>query len=149
MKGKQNRFLIGLLLALFIIGCGIKGNPVPLVSMVDYCQMISDVKASAADNSVVLTWQLNDKRSAIKNIYFERSDVGGPVNECVGCPQKYERIGQKKIVPSLLKSAQIKKQSFTDTNVEQGKTYNYRLILCDDAGVCQEKSGAQINLKNN
>lgn len=147
MKGKQNRFLIGLLLILFIVGCGIKSDPVPLVSMVDYRQMISDVKASAADDSVVLTWQLNDRRSAIKNIYVERTEVGGPGNECVGCPQKYDRIGQKEIIPSLLKSAQVKKQSFTDTNVVQGKTYNYRLILCDDAGVCQEKSGAQINLK--
>ncbi|HDS05940.1 MAG TPA: hypothetical protein ENN95_02740, partial [Deltaproteobacteria bacterium] len=145
MKAKQNKLLISLLLVLFAAGCGIKSNPVPLVSMVDYRQMISDVKASAADNSVVLTWQLNDKRSVIKNIYVERSEVGGQGNECAGCPLNYERIGQKEIIPSLLKSAQIKKQSFTDTNVEEGKTYNYRLMLCDDAGVCQEKSGAQIN----
>ena len=144
MKAKQNKFLISLLLVLFAVGCGIKSDPVPLVSMIDYRQMISNVNASVQDNSVVMTWQINDKRSAIKNIYVERSEVGGPGNECVGCPQKYERIGQKEIIPSLLKSAQIKNQSFTDTNVEQGKTYNYRLILCDDAGVCQEKSGAQI-----
>ncbi len=144
MKAKQNKFLISLLLVLFAVGCGIKSDPVPLVSMIDYRQMISNVNASVQDNSVVMTWQLNDKRSAIKNIYVERSEVGGPGNECVGCPLKYERIGQKEIIPSLLKSAQIKNQSFTDTNVEQGKTYNYRLILCDDAGVCQEKSGAQI-----
>ncbi len=147
MKGKQNRFLIGLLLTLLIVGCGIKGDPVPLVSMVDYRQMISDVKASVQDNSVVLTWQLNDKRSAIKNIYIERSEVGGQGNECVGCPQKYDRIGQKEIISPLLKSAQLIKQSFTDISVEEGKTYNYRLILCDNAGVCQEKSGAQINFK--
>jgi len=144
LKAKQNKFLISLLLVLFAVGCGIKSDPVPLVSMIDYRQMISNVNASVQDNSVVMTWQLNDKRSAIKNIYVERSEVGGPGNECVGCPLKYERIGQKEIIPSLLKSAQIKNQSFTDTNVEQGKTYNYRLILCDDAGVCQEKSGAQI-----
>ncbi len=144
MKAKQNKFLISLLLVLFAVGCGIKSDPVPLVSMIDYRQMISNVNASVQDNSVVMTWQLNDKRSAIKNIYVERSEVGGPGNECVGCPLNYERIGQKEIIPSLLKSAQIKNQSFTDTNVEQGKTYNYRLILCDDAGVCQEKSGAQI-----
>jgi len=144
LKAKQNKFLISLLLVLFAVGCGIKSDPVPLVSMIDYRQMISNVNASVQDNSVVMTWQLNDKRSAIKNIYVERSEVGGPGNECVGCPLNYERIGQKEIIPSLLKSAQIKNQSFTDTNVEQGKTYNYRLILCDDAGVCQEKSGAQI-----
>lgn len=144
MKAKQNKFLISLLLVLFAVGCGIKSDPVPLVSMIDYRQMISNVNVSVQDSSVVLTWQLNDKRSAIKNIYVERSEVGGPGNECVGCPLNYERIGQKEIIPSLLKSAQIKKQSFTDTNVEQGKTYNYRLILCDDSGVCQEKPGAQI-----
>jgi hypothetical protein len=144
LNAKQNKFLISLLLVLFAVGCGIKSDPVPLVSMIDYRQMISNVNASVQDNSVVMTWQLNDKRSAIKNIYVERSEVGGPGNECVGCPLNYERIGQKEIIPSLLKSAQIKNQSFTDTNVEQGKTYNYRLILCDDAGVCQEKSGAQI-----
>jgi len=147
LKAKQNKFLISLLLVLFAVGCGIKSDPVPLVSMIDYRQMISNVNASVQDNSVVMTWQLNDKRSAIKNIYIERSEVGGPGNECVGCPQKYDRIGQKEIIPPLLKSAQLKKQSFTDTNVEQGKTYNYRLILCDNAGVCQEKSGAQINFK--
>lgn len=144
MKARQNKFLISLLLVFFAVGCGIKSDPVPLVSMIDYRQMISNVNASVQDNSVVMTWQLNDRRSAIKNIYVERSEVGGPGNECVGCPLKYERIGQKEIIPSLLKSAQIKNQSFTDTNVEQGKTYNYRLILCDEAGVCQEKSGAQI-----
>jgi hypothetical protein len=144
LKARQNKFLISLLLVFFAVGCGIKSDPVPLVSMIDYRQMISNVNASVQDNSVVMTWQLNDRRSAIKNIYVERSEVGGPGNECVGCPLKYERIGQKEIIPSLLKSAQIKNQSFTDTNVEQGKTYNYRLILCDEAGVCQEKSGAQI-----
>ena len=148
MKVKKNRlFVICAAFMLFIVGCGIKSNPVPVVSMVDYRQMVSNIEAGSSDDAVVLKWDLNNKKDAIKNIFIERSEQGSAGNECPGCPQKYERIGQVEVSPSLLPSAQIKKQSFADKKVERGKIYNYRLMLCDDAGVCQDKPGAQINFK--
>jgi hypothetical protein len=37
--------------------------------------------------------------------------------------------------------------SYTDKQVVKGKIYNYRLILCDDAGICREAAVAEINYK--
>jgi hypothetical protein len=37
--------------------------------------------------------------------------------------------------------------SFTDKKVVQGKTYNYRLMLCDGDGVCLFGAATEITFK--
>jgi hypothetical protein len=37
--------------------------------------------------------------------------------------------------------------SYTDKKVAKGRIYNYRLILCEDAGICLEAAAAEINYK--
>jgi len=142
-RGKSKKLII-ITLVIILCGCGIKSNPVPSVSMVDYRPLVVNILAAPQDDAVVLSWELSDKKGAIRNIYIERSQPGTSGNECPGCPQTFERMGQLRIERLLLTREQLKQMSFTDKKVEKGKTYNYRLILCDEADVCQDKPAAQI-----
>lgn len=144
MKKARSKIFIIVMAAVVLFGCGIKNNPVPSVSMVDYRPLVGNILAASQDDAVVLSWELNDKKGVIRNIYVERSQPGTSGNECPGCPQTFERMGQLRIERLLLPREQLKKMSFTDKKVEKGKTYNYRLILCDEADVCQDKPAAQI-----
>ncbi len=144
MKRGKSKKLIIITLVIILCGCGIKSNPVPSVSMVDYRPLVVNILAAPQDDAVVLSWELSDKKGAIRNIYIERSQPGTSGNECPGCPQTFERMGQLRIERLLLTREQLKQMSFTDKKVEKGKTYNYRLILCDEADVCQDKPAAQI-----
>ncbi len=130
--------------AVVLSGCGIKNNPVPSVSMVDYRPLVGNIMATPQEDGVLLSWELNDKKVAIRNIYIERSQPGAAGNECPGCPQTFERMGRLRVERLLLPREQLKKMSFTDKKVEKGKMYNYRLLLCDEADVCQDKPAAQI-----
>lgn len=151
MKERKNkkRFFVILSLAVFIVACGIKSNPVPSMSMIDYRPMISEIQAEPTDNAVVLKWKLDDKKGVIKNIFIERSEQGTAGNECADCPRKYERVGQLKVNQSLPSRGkdQAKEQSFVDEKVEKERTYDYRLVVCDDKDICQERYGVQINFK--
>jgi len=144
LKSPKSKKLVVVTALIILAGCGIKNNPVPSVSMVDYRPLVGNILAAPQDDAVVLSWELNDKKGAIRNIYVERSQPGTSGNECPGCPQTFERMGQLRIERLLLTREQLKQMSFTDKKVEKGKTYNYRLILCDEADVCQDKPAAQI-----
>lgn len=144
MKKAKSKIFVIISAVVVLSGCGIKSNPVPSISMVDYRPLVGNIMATPQEDGVLLSWELNDKKGAIRNIYIERSQPGAAGNECPGCPQTFERIGQTRIERLLLPREQLKKMSFADKNVEKGKTYNYRLILCDEADVCQDKPAAQI-----
>ncbi len=81
----------------------------------------------------------------INNISIEKSEVGSAGNECKDCPRTFERIGQYLSRRSVPEDKKIKTFNFTDNKVERGKTYNYRLMLCDDGGLCREASGVEVN----
>ena len=149
MRIKPSKYKICVVLALVFVffGCGVKNNPIPRTSMIDYRPMVDKIEAVSKDDAVVLSWELNDEDALIKNIYIERSEQGAAGNECPECPQKFERIGHLEISKPLLGKQKTKKQGFVDTKVEKGKIYNYRLMLCDIAGVCQDKPATQVNFK--
>ena len=143
---KCNIFICLMTLILFT-GCGLKGNPVALLTLPDHHQIIQNMKADTSDDAVILKWDFYDKDVKIYYIAIERSEVGSAGNECKGCPRTFERIGQvpiKGIRPDNKESHNV---GFTDQKVVKGKTYNYRLMLCDDSGVCLEGSSAEINFK--
>jgi len=137
-------FLISLIL---ITGCGLKGNPNAFPAISDNRQIIQNMKAVALDDAVVLKWDFRDKDGRVNYISIEKSEVGSAGNECKNCPRSFERIAQVPIKGIRLKNKEYDALSFTDKKVVRGKIYNYRLMLCDDSGMCLEESAAEINFK--
>jgi len=118
----------------------------------DHGQIVQNMEAVSSDNAVILKWDFYDKDPKVTNIAIEKSEVGSAGNECKDCPRTFKRVGQVPAKPakSLSEDGQKKEYSslsFKDEEVEQGKTYNYRLMLCDDSNVCLESSAAEINFK--
>lgn len=132
-------------LLIFVMGCGLKGNPVILSASPDYQQIVKNLVAVSADDGIVLKWDFYDKSGLISSINIEKSEVGSDGNECKDCPRTFERIGQITVKEPVPEDKRNKTFNFTDKKIERGKTYNYRLMLCDDGGLCREASGAETN----
>ena len=140
--------IIACLVALILfIGCGLKGNPVALSTLPDHYQIIQNMKATSSDDAVILKWDFYDKDVKINYIAVERSEVGSAGNECKDCPRTFERVGLVQVKGVMPENKESSILSFTDKKVVQGKIYNYRLMLCDDSGVCLEGSTTEINFK--
>ena len=145
-KGKNSVFVC-LMLLFVIIGCGLKSNPQATRSTPDYRLIVKDMQAIPGDDAVMLKWNFQDRDGKINYINIEKSEVGSAGNECKDCPRTFDRINQMQIKGIILDNKVPSILSYTDKEVVKGKIYNYRLILCDDAGVCQEASAAEINYK--
>ncbi|MGA2780302.1 MAG: hypothetical protein ABSF13_00100 [Smithella sp.] len=136
-----------LMTLIIFTGCGLKGNPIPLSALSDHRQIVQNVKAVSSGDAVILKWDFCDKDEKINYIAIERSEVGSAGNECKDCPRTFERIGLVPVKEMRLENKEFNILSFTDKKIVQGKIYNYRLMLCDDSGVCMEGSAAEINFK--
>ena len=136
-----------LMILILITGCGLKGNPVSLSAVSDHRQIVQNMKAISSGDAVILKWDFYDKDEKVNYIKIERSEFGSTGNECKGCPRTFEKVGLVSVKEMRLENKKTSILSFTDKQVVQGKIYNYRLILCDDSGVCMEGSAAEINFK--
>jgi hypothetical protein len=145
-KGKNSVFVC-LVLLFVIIGCGLKSNPQAMRSIPDYRLIVKDMQAISSDEAVILKWNFQDRDGKINYINIEKSEVGSAGNECKDCPRTFERISQMQIKEIILDNKVSRALSYTDKKVVKGRIYNYRLILCDDAGICLEASAAEINYK--
>jgi hypothetical protein len=145
-QGRYSAFtcLISLIL---ITGCGLKSNPTALPIISDNRQIIRNTKAVALDDAVVLKWDFRDIDGRVNYINIEKSEVGSSGNECKDCPRSFESIAQVPIKGIRRENKEYAALSFTDKKVVRGKIYNYRLMLCDDSGMCLEESAAEINFK--
>jgi len=143
----ENSLLVFLVLLFVISGCGLKANPVPLQSITNYRLIVKDMQAIPSDEAVILKWNFHDTDGKISNINIEKSEVGSVGNECKDCPRTFERISQMQIKDIILDTKVPSALSYTDKKVVKGKIYNYRLILCDDAGICLDASAAEIYYK--
>ena len=156
MKRISVKFSIFACVMMFInlAGCGIKGNPVMFSPIPDHGQIVQNMQAVSSGNAVILNWDFfYGKDLKINYIAIEKSEVGSAGNECKTCPRTFKRIGRVPVKPvkavKPVKEDGQKKEyrslSFKDKEVVQGKTYNYRLMLCDDYNVCRESSRAEID----
>jgi hypothetical protein len=141
---KYSIFIFSIVLILFI-GCGIKGNPV--VSVPEYRQLVQNMKVVSSGDTIILTWNFFNKDEKINYIAVEKSEAGSAGNECKNCPRTFERIGQVSVKGIKADNKEADIFSFTDKKVIKGKTYNYRLMLCGDSGICSEGCTAEINYK--
>jgi hypothetical protein len=131
------------LMLILFTGCGIKGNPVILSNVPDYGLIVKDFMADFLNNEVTLKWDFYNRDNKIDHIVIEKSEVGSAGNECKDCPRTFERIGQMPVKDVVEKN---KRFSFADKKVIHGKTYDYRLMLCDDSNICYEGSTIEINI---
>jgi len=143
---KYNIFACLMTLIIFT-GCGLKGNPVSLSAVSEQRSIVQNMKAVLSEDAVILKWDFYDKDAKISYIDIEKSEVGSAGNECKDCPRTFERLGQVPIKGVRPENQESHTLSFIDKKVAKGKTYNYRLMLCDDSGVCLEGSVAEINCK--
>jgi hypothetical protein len=136
-----------LLTLIIFTGCGLKGNPVSLSAASDHRQIVQNMKAVSSGDAIILKWDFYNKDVKINYIAIERSEVGSAGNECKDCPRTFERVGLVIVKEIRLENKESNILSFTDKRVVQGKIYNYRLMLCDDSGVCVEGAAVEINFK--
>jgi hypothetical protein len=130
-----------------ISGCGVKGNPVILKNVPDNTQIVRNLKTAASDNSVLLEWDVYAKDLKKNYIAIEKSELSSAGNECKDCPRTYERIGQILLNEKKQESNEYSSFVFFDKKVSRGKTYNYRLLFCDEFDVCTETAITEINFK--
>jgi hypothetical protein len=133
-----------LLTLILFMGCGLKGNPVSLSAVSDHRQIVQNMKAVSSGDAVILKWDFYNKDTKINYIAIERSEVGSAGNECKNCSRTFERAGLVQIKGIRPENKESNTLSFTDKKVVQGKIYNYRLMLCDDSGICLEGSTTEI-----
>ena len=143
---KYSVFACLMTLTLFT-GCGLKGNPVSLSAVSDPREILQNMKAVSSGDAVILKWDFYDKDTKINFIAIERSQIGTAGNECKDCPRTFERIAQVPVKGIRSENKESNILSFTDKKVVKGKTYNYRLMLCDDSSVCLEGAATEINIK--
>lgn len=138
----KNKPLWALVLVLLLAGCGLKANPQPLLTAALQMPVVQTLTATVAENTIVLTWTLNDPAGRTSYISIERSRLGSPGNACKDCPRTFEKIGQLRV-----DDRKKNEYSFTDSLVEKSQTYSYRLKLCDEAQMCSESQTVEADMK--
>lgn len=147
---KKNSAVNNFLLLLFLIiisGCGVKGNPVPYPVVAQNKPTVSKMEAISSVEAIALRWNFQDKDRLVSFIGVERGELGTAGNECKNCPRTYERIGQIMIRGAIAADKEQVTLNFVDEKVVKGRTYNYRLVLCDENGNCPEASEVEINYR--
>jgi hypothetical protein len=139
--------VVCLMTLILFTGCGLKGNPVALSAVPNYRQIVQNMKAVSSGDAIILKWDFYDKDANINYIAIEKSEVGSTGNECKDCPRIFERIGEVQVKGIKPENKESNILSFTDKKVVYGKIYNYRLMLCEDSGVCLEGATTEINFK--
>ncbi|MRR15644.1 MAG: hypothetical protein EG826_04215 [Deltaproteobacteria bacterium] len=140
----RNRGILYFVLIFLTVGCGLKANPVPQASEVAKAKYDPQLHLTAEEKAVVLAWQIRNVEGRISHFNIEKSELGSAGNTCRDCPRSFERIGQ---VSAMRSGNGKEKFVFTDSQVDKGKTYNYRLGICDVSGVCDESQIVEIDFK--
>jgi hypothetical protein len=143
---KYNIFICCVAIAC-IAGCGVKGNPVRLMDVSGHVQVIRNMKADVAGNSVLLAWDMDTK--GLKNNYvaIEKREWGRTGKKCKNCSGNYERIGNVLLNEEKKERNDYNNFVVSDKKVNRGKTYHYRLLLCNEMDVCSERAATEINFK--
>jgi hypothetical protein len=141
---KYSLILCLIMFAIFY-GCGIKSNPVSFKSVSDDALIIRNLKAAIDGDAVILQWHFNGGDLKDHDIAIEKSEAGGAGNECPNCPKTFERVGR--IAVKALKQENEGYYRYIDKEVIKGKTYYYRLLLCEGFNNCSEKAVTKINFE--
>ena len=131
------------LCALLLLGCGLKANPVPSVSGAASNGAAQELAVSNEKGAAVLIWRLASS-DRVSYTIIERSTLGSAGNICRDCPRTFEPIDR---LPADNAGEKSREYRFVDSSVGKGKTYSYRLQLCEETGVCRESQTVEIDFK--
>ena len=142
-RSAGNNIALAALCALLLAGCGLKANPVPPASVAAQREAVQALAVSAEGGAAVLKWRLTSS-DRVSYALIERSTLGTTGNICRDCPRTFEQIER---LPADSAGEKSREYRFSDSSVEKGKTYSYRLQLCDENGVCRESQAVEIDFK--
>ena len=137
------RVFICLTLAFSFAGCGLKANPVPVLTA-EAVNQKAGFAAIAGKTSIMLIWKPQPSDSEIRFVDIERSELGKTETVCRDCPRTYDSIGQWSVDDVQKRPSEYR---YADSDVEKGKMYSYRLNLCRDAGICRSSQVLDIEMK--
>ncbi len=128
-----NKVIYFFLTVIVIAGCGLKANPVS--------KPVQDEKpvkltATIADDAIVLFWSVPEETTGHARI--EKSVLGTSGNICKDCPRSYSRMAELPVSGE---------SRYVDQDVEKGKSYDYRISLCDARGNCRQTQVVRIDMK--
>ena len=139
----KNSIGLAALCALLLLGCGLKANPVPSVSGAASNGAVQELAVSNEKGEAVLSWRLASS-DRVSYTLIERSTLGSTGNICRDCPRTFEPIDR---LPADNDGEKSREYRFVDSSVGKGKTYSYRLQLCEETGVCRESQTVEIDFK--
>jgi len=128
-------------------GCGVKGNPVRLMDVSNHVQVIRNMKADVAGNAVLLEWDIDTKDLKNNYVAIEKREWSRSGKQCKNCSGSFERIGKVLLNEEKKERKNNSRFIFSDKKVTRGKTYHYRLLLCNELNVCSESAATEINFK--
>lgn len=124
-----------------LMSCGVKGNPVGSSPGETHSRAIGNLTVTSSGDHVVLTWTLRDEQSRIRSIGIERMEYAAEDAECRNCAEKFEGIGR---LDAGTTGQARKSFEFVDKNVTHGKSYGYRLSLCDEFDECFNSAVTEV-----
>jgi len=143
----KNKIFIFIIILFSVASCGVKGNPVGPSRLAGHGGMVKNLEVAASGDVLIVRWDLHDEDAKINYIAIERKESGDDAKDCRDCSGPFERIGQI-YMKAIVKQSQDNKQNiFTDKNVVRGKSYDYRLSLCDDFNSCFASAVTAIDFK--
>jgi len=137
----KSNLLWSIVLLFLMNGCGLKANPEPRASSVMQMQSVPTLVAKTEENSVLLTWSLENADRKNHYVNIEKSDMGEKGKVCRNCPLAFEKI------TGVTVQKKNNLYSFADSSVEKGRIYSYRLMFCDQAGICRVSETVEIDFQ--
>ncbi len=125
--------------AVFLIGCGLKGNPTPLVDALP--PGVKDLEVGRSSDGNRIVWTLPGGGTGVERVKIFRSALDVQNGSCPGCPAAFNLISEP-LVQELRKDLGSGRVSFRDPWIKPGFHYTYKIILCDDTGYCGSESNA-------
>jgi hypothetical protein len=94
-----------------------------------------------------LEWDIDTKDLKNNYVAIEKREWGRSGKKCKNCSGNYERIGKVLLNEEKQERKNDSRFVFSDKKVNRGKTYHYRLLLCNELDVCSESATTEINFK--
>ncbi len=130
-----------------LLGCGIKGDPVPPRRFRP--ATVTDLSYSLDGNSLILTWTIPPEteqmriRTAGCNVFRSMRPLDD--KQCKNCPQPFENIADIPVARDSAGNYLQKRLNFSDTLVE-GFDYTFKVLCYTDQDMAADDSNV-VNLQ--
>jgi len=132
------------LMLTLILGCGKKGDPA--FSAARSAPPLFEIGISKTSEAVVIHWPVRSGQEKPAVFRIERSALDARAGGCPGCPREFDVIADISAEDPACKDGKKQQCRYIDYNVIEQYHYIYRLLSCDEKGIC-EKISAQAEIK--